>query len=185
MWSCGYASCWPMRKMYTFNSIQFNFIQNPFDPDTGCIVQAIGYRLSHVSNVCSNYWNSKKQSIRKIQYTYIKSLRTVDINVIKQLTSRRHGPWATYIWVSHVMAQSEFSNFLNGDLSAAGENPDRKNSILEDYGVWRRVRSQIQIQIICGEIQGSPGPTQGCRVNYYDDPGDTVIRSGLNTNLTA
>jgi hypothetical protein len=38
-----------------FNSIQFNFIQNPFDPDTGCNVQAIGYRLSHVSNVCSNY----------------------------------------------------------------------------------------------------------------------------------
>jgi hypothetical protein len=37
------------------NSIQFNFIQNPFDPDTGCNVQAIGYRLSHVSNVCSNY----------------------------------------------------------------------------------------------------------------------------------
>jgi hypothetical protein len=24
-----------------FNSIQFNFIQNPFDPDTGCNVQAI------------------------------------------------------------------------------------------------------------------------------------------------
>jgi hypothetical protein len=43
----------------------------------------------------------------------------------------RHSPWAMCIRLSHVKAESEFPTLWNGDLSAKGENTDRKTSILQ------------------------------------------------------
>jgi hypothetical protein len=43
----------------------------------------------------------------------------------------RHGLWATCIRLNHANAENEFPTLQNGDLSAKGENPERRTSILQ------------------------------------------------------